>query len=92
MDFGWKFHLGNASNPKDDFGYGTEAIFAKAGDGAGAIRPSLRIARGGQSIYLTIGLLSSHLLISKIMMLLIMVTNQSEDNSRKPQLAGIEKL
>jgi len=30
MDFGWKFHLGNASNPKDDFGYGTGAIFAKA--------------------------------------------------------------
>ena len=42
MDFGWKFHLGNASNPKDDFGYGTEAIFAKAGDGAGAIRPEFK--------------------------------------------------
>ncbi len=42
MDFGWKFHLGNASNPKDDFGYGTEAIFAKAGDGAGAMRPEFK--------------------------------------------------
>jgi len=42
MDFGWKFHLGSASNPKDDFGYGTEAIFAKAGDGAGAIRPEFK--------------------------------------------------
>lgn len=42
MDFGWKFHLGSASNPKDDFGYGTEAIFAKAGDGAGAMRPEFK--------------------------------------------------
>ena len=42
MDFGWKFHLGNASNPKDDFGYGTGAIFAKAGDGTGAINPEFK--------------------------------------------------
>jgi beta-galactosidase len=37
MDFGWKFHLGNAASVKEDFNYGIEAIFAKAGSAAGAI-------------------------------------------------------
>ncbi len=40
MDFGWKFHLGNAASPKEDFDYGLGAIFAKAGSAVGAIKPS----------------------------------------------------
>ncbi len=39
MDRGWKFHLGDAADPAGDFNYGSIASFAKAGDGAGAIRP-----------------------------------------------------
>ncbi|MGC8596009.1 MAG: beta-galactosidase GalA [Candidatus Kryptoniota bacterium] len=38
MDFNWKFHLGDASDPRKDFGYGTDEIFAKEGVGVGAIR------------------------------------------------------
>jgi beta-galactosidase len=38
MDFDWKFHLGSAASAKDDFGYGIEAIFAKAGSATGAIK------------------------------------------------------
>jgi len=40
MDFNWKFHLGNASDPHKDFGYGTDEIFAKEGVGVGAIMPN----------------------------------------------------
>lgn len=40
MDFDWKFHLGSASSVKEDFDYGAEAIFAKAGSACGAIKPS----------------------------------------------------
>jgi len=29
MDFGWRFHLGNANDPEKDFGYGDESEFAK---------------------------------------------------------------
>ncbi len=32
LDFGWKFHLGNAATPEGDFGYGRDASFAKAGE------------------------------------------------------------
>jgi len=39
FDRGWKFHLGDASNPAGDFGYGTAAVFAKAGESTGAIKP-----------------------------------------------------
>ena len=39
FDRGWKFHLGDAANPEKDFGYGTDAIFAKAGESVGAIKP-----------------------------------------------------
>lgn len=37
MDFDWKFHLGNAASIEEDFNYGIEAIFAKAGSATGAI-------------------------------------------------------
>ncbi len=39
MDFGWRFHLGNACDPAKDFGFGKTAIFgtfAKSGDSGGA--------------------------------------------------------
>lgn len=39
MDFNWKFHFGSAADSKKDFDFGTGAIFAKAGDGIGAIKP-----------------------------------------------------
>ncbi len=39
LDRGWRFHLGDASSPEGDFGYGTGAPFAKAGDAVGAARP-----------------------------------------------------
>ncbi|HEX3025217.1 MAG TPA: hypothetical protein VHP12_08405, partial [Chitinophagaceae bacterium] len=32
LDEGWKFHLGNSTNPKKDFNYGIENIFAKGGE------------------------------------------------------------
>jgi len=31
LDFGWRFHLGNADDPAQDFGYGREEEFAKTG-------------------------------------------------------------
>ena len=37
LDRGWKFHLGNAAVGKDDFDYGLGELFAKAGEGAGAV-------------------------------------------------------
>jgi beta-galactosidase len=37
MDWGWKFHLGNAASVKDDFNYGNESNFDKAGGGQGPI-------------------------------------------------------
>jgi beta-galactosidase len=40
LDPGWKFHLGDASDPKNDFDYGIQATFAKAGETAGAILPN----------------------------------------------------
>ena len=40
LDAGWKFHLGDASDPKNDFDYGIQATFAKAGETAGAIHPN----------------------------------------------------
>ncbi|HEY6334196.1 MAG TPA: beta-galactosidase, partial [Blastocatellia bacterium] len=39
FDFGWRFHLGNAASSKDDFGFGTGAMFAKDGQAIGAARP-----------------------------------------------------
>jgi beta-galactosidase len=39
LDRGWRFHLGDASSAEKDFGYGTGAAFAKAGDAVGAARP-----------------------------------------------------
>src|ERR1700722_18572578 len=32
FDEGWKFHLGNAADPKEDFNYGVGNILAKTGD------------------------------------------------------------
>jgi len=37
MDWGWKFHLGNAASVEKDFNYGNEANFDKAGGGQGPI-------------------------------------------------------
>ena len=39
LDSGWKFHPGDASDPKNDFDYGIQATFAKAGESVGAIHP-----------------------------------------------------
>jgi beta-galactosidase len=42
LDFGWRFALGNAADPKKDFGYGTlrrEGTFAKAGHVDGPAEP-----------------------------------------------------
>jgi beta-galactosidase len=39
LDEGWKFHLGDAADPRNDFDYGIAATFAKAGETAGAILP-----------------------------------------------------
>ncbi len=35
LDYGWKFHLGNACYIKKDFGYGSKETFAKAGESSG---------------------------------------------------------
>jgi beta-galactosidase len=32
LDFGWRFHLGHATDPQRDFGYGSGEEFAKTGD------------------------------------------------------------
>ena len=39
MDRGWKFSLGSSSSADKDFGYGAEALFAKAGEAYGAVAP-----------------------------------------------------
>ncbi len=39
MDYGWKFHLGNSADPKEDFGYGIAESFSKAGVASGPARP-----------------------------------------------------
>lgn len=38
LDFGWKFHFGNAANPEKDFNYGIDEVFAKTGDGVDAAK------------------------------------------------------
>lgn len=40
FDRGWKFHMGDASSVKGDFGYGAGMLFGKAGESVGAIDPS----------------------------------------------------
>ena len=45
FDEGWRFHLGNASDPAKDFGYGTGALWAKTGWGPGAINPAFDDSR-----------------------------------------------
>ncbi|MCX6280902.1 MAG: DUF4982 domain-containing protein [Bacteroidetes bacterium] len=42
MDRGWKFHLGSASSAEKDFGYGSEALFAKAGEAYGPVAPDFK--------------------------------------------------
>jgi beta-galactosidase len=32
MDFGWRFHLGHACDPAQDFGYGGDGVFSKSGE------------------------------------------------------------
>ena len=39
FDDGWRFHLGHASDPAKDFGFGTGHPWAKAGEAVGAVRP-----------------------------------------------------
>ncbi|HEY3243898.1 MAG TPA: hypothetical protein VGM03_11155 [Phycisphaerae bacterium] len=36
LDFGWRFHLGDAADPERDFDFGRDAPFAKAGGWGGA--------------------------------------------------------
>jgi beta-galactosidase len=38
LDDGWKFHLGDAADPKGDFDFGLGTQFAKAGEAVGAVR------------------------------------------------------
>jgi beta-galactosidase len=38
LDFGWRFHFGNAANPEEDFNYGIDEVFAKTGDGVDAAK------------------------------------------------------
>jgi beta-galactosidase len=40
LDKDWKFHLGDASSPEGDFGYGTGMLFGKSGEAVGAIDTS----------------------------------------------------
>jgi beta-galactosidase len=40
LDFGWKFHLGDASSPGGDFNFGLGTPFAKAGEAVGAVHPN----------------------------------------------------
>ncbi len=37
FDEDWKFHLGNASDPTKDFGYGIQTIFSKSGNGESTV-------------------------------------------------------
>src|SRR5579864_2938994 len=39
LDFGWRFHLGNAADPRKDFDYGMGQGLAKAGDADGPANP-----------------------------------------------------
>ncbi len=39
LDFGWKFHLGDAADPDSDFGFGRDESFAKAGETSGPATP-----------------------------------------------------
>src|SRR5713101_2149561 len=39
LDFGWKFHLGDAASVDGDIGYGKEASFAKAAEASGPADP-----------------------------------------------------
>ncbi|MEK6570797.1 MAG: sugar-binding domain-containing protein, partial [Bacteroidota bacterium] len=39
LDFGWRFHLGDAASIEGDFGFGSRATFAKAGEAVGAAKP-----------------------------------------------------
>ncbi|MGD1006713.1 MAG: beta-galactosidase GalA [Ignavibacteriaceae bacterium] len=39
LDPGWKFHLGDASSPDGDFGFGLDKVFAKAGETSGPGAP-----------------------------------------------------
>src|SRR5574341_1167150 len=39
LDFGWKFHLGDAASTEGDFLFGQEASFAKAGEVSPAALP-----------------------------------------------------
>lgn len=39
LDYGWKFRLGDAASPKGDFGFGLDALFAKAGETSGPAKP-----------------------------------------------------
>jgi beta-galactosidase len=32
LDFGWRFHLGHACDPSQDFGYGGDGVFSKSGE------------------------------------------------------------
>ncbi len=38
LDFGWRFHLGDATKPQKDFNYGVDEVFAKTGDGVDPAR------------------------------------------------------
>jgi len=40
LDPNWKFHFGDASSADNDFGYGRDLIFAKAGGGSGPFDPA----------------------------------------------------
>ena len=43
LDFGWRFHLGHASEPAHDFGYGAGEMFSKAGRVFAPSRPNFDV-------------------------------------------------
>ncbi len=44
LDEGWRFALGHASDPDQDFGFGAEMTYAKSGEAKGATHPTFQDA------------------------------------------------
>lgn len=44
LDEGWRFALGHASDPDQDFGFGAEMTYAKSGEAKGATQPTFQDA------------------------------------------------
>ncbi len=44
LDEGWRFALGHASDPDQDFGFGAERTYDKTGQAKGATHPTFQDA------------------------------------------------